>query len=225
MSLKVSVLKRSHSVDQFDLAISSSPCKKRKASPLDNTDQNLILISDAKSQIVAQKKLPLTPVNSPPVSPQKLGTPMKYHNYEDITREKLKQLKKFKNKESHTLSPASTESNFRHIQQNFPKLRSIQRELDAEADRAKLQFGQVAFEVAQDEISVFHESKKSTFGVHEVSMNGAKQKRAYPKSGDGVVTLPGLQVFELVQSYKKTPRTMSFQAYVAQNIENIPPTK
>lgn len=221
MSSIVSILKRSHSDGQLNLDLPQSPCKKIKQSVLDDTNENLNLTAEVKCQLMAQRKLPLTPVNTPPASPQRLGTPVKYHNYEDITREKLKQLKKFKNKGSHSLAPASTEGSFRLIQKNFPKIRNIQRELDAEAERVKLQFDQVEFEVSQEEISIFHDGKKNTFGVHETIMNGAKQKRAYPKSGDGVVTLTGQQVFELVQSYKKTFPAISFQEYVAQNIENI----
>lgn len=223
MSSIAPVLKRSHSNNQQDLAL--PPCKKSKVSVFDAQDENLIPSLDVKSQVVAQERLPLTPVNTPPVSPQKLGTPLNYHKYDGIINEKNRNLRYFPGKPSHTLAPSPTKLGFRILQSNYPQIRSLQRRLETEAETVKIQVNEVEFEVKKEEIGIILDGKKNTFGVHEVTRkDGVKHKCAYPKTGEGVITMTGAKTFELVKSYKSTKPAVSFEEYVAMNIENIPPS-
>ena len=190
MSTQVSTLKRSSQAVPQDLQV-PAPKKACTANAAEMT-------ADAKSQAIVQQRLPLASVN-PPASPQRVGTPMKYHSYEGVTQEKLKQLKKFKGKEAHTLAPSSMNADFRHMQANFPRIRNIQRELE-DAAKSDLEIDGIGFEIKKEEVSVLREGKRNTFGFHDIQTpEGVKQKRAFPKSGERVVTIKGKEVFDLVQ--------------------------
>lgn len=181
------------------------------------------MTADTKSQTIVQERLALASTTPPP-SPQRVSTPLKYHTYEGVTQEKLKQLKKFKGKEAHTLASSSANTDFRLMQANYPKIRNIQRELDEAAKSVEIDG--IGFEITKEEVSVLGEGKKNTFGFHDTQTSeGVKQKRAFPKSGEGMITIPGKEVFDLVQKYKKTAPKMTFEEFVANERENIPPTK
>lgn len=146
---------------------------------------------------------------------------MKYHTFDGVMDERQKILKGFKNKKKHTLAPDSAEKQFRPLQRNYAELKKAKKQLQFEGESVQLESAEALFVVKKDEIIVSAEGKKRSFGIHQTTLSdGTKQDRAYPKDGDGVVTLRGDKVLELIAAFKGADHPCNFRDFVVAQVKD-----
>ena len=85
----------------------------------------------------------------------------------------------------------------------------------------KFEVEDAAIEIHKNgELRVEQRGRKRSFGMHEtIRADGKKQKRLYPKAGNGVIALSGVETAKLVSEYKVNQPPITFQKFV----ENVVP--
>lgn len=156
-------------------------------------------------------------------SPEKVMSPMKYHYYEFVPFEKDRVVRNFHRKIVHTLAPGSAVKQAKVIERNYTEIRELRRQLFKlnGKESAKIKVEDAAIEIHKNgELRVEQRGRKRSFGMHETTRaDGKKQKRLYPKAGNGVIALSGPKVKTLVDEYNENQPSISFQKFVENTVQ------